>query len=63
MLDPGTGNTAGPLSISVVIPLLNEEPVLERLHSRLAAVLRELGWEHEIIFVDDGSSDGSIQTI
>ena len=63
MLDPGTGNTAGSLSISVVIPLLNEEPVLERLHSRLAAVLRELGWEHEIIFVDDGSSDGSIQTI
>ena len=47
-------------SISVVIPLFNEQPVLGELHKRLQAVLREITVEHEIIFVDDGSTDDSI---
>src|SRR5215831_11197411 len=51
------------LSISVVIPLLNERPTLEPLYHRLADVLRELASQYEIIFVDDGSTDNSVQTL
>lgn len=48
------------LSISLVIPVLNERPSLEDLYSRLAAVLSELALRYEIIFVDDGSTDSSV---
>jgi glycosyltransferase involved in cell wall biosynthesis len=46
-------------AISVVIPLLNEQSTLEELHERLADVLAAISREHEIIFVDDGSTDDS----
>lgn len=47
------------LDLSVVIPLLDEEGSLRELHERLAAVLEGLGRSYEILFVDDGSTDGS----
>ncbi|MEW6211934.1 MAG: glycosyltransferase family 2 protein [Acidobacteriota bacterium] len=50
-------------SVSVVIPLLDERPTLEELHSRLSSVLMEAADQYEIIFVDDGSRDGSIDVI
>src|SRR3989338_329346 len=42
--------------ISVVIPLLNEEKTLPALCDRLVCVLKNLN-RHEVIFVDDGSTD------
>jgi glycosyltransferase involved in cell wall biosynthesis len=51
------------LSISVVIPLLNERPTLEPLYHRLSDVLSAMASRHEIIFVDDGSTDDSIQVL
>lgn len=45
--------------ISVVIPLFNEEESLVELHRQLAGVLSGLGGPYEIVFVDDGSRDGS----
>jgi glycosyltransferase involved in cell wall biosynthesis len=51
------------LSISVVIPLLNERPTLEPLYHRLSDVLSVIASHHEIIFVDDGSTDDSIQVL
>lgn len=49
-----------PFSLSVVVPLYNEEENLPELLSRLSAVLDDLeGGPHEILFVDDGSSDGT----
>jgi glycosyltransferase involved in cell wall biosynthesis len=50
-------------SISVVVPLFNEQKTLEELHRRLTHVLAELTVTYEIIFVDDGSQDGSFETI
>ena len=44
---------------SVVIPVLNERESLPRLHGELTEVLTGLGEPYEIIFVDDGSWDGS----
>lgn len=45
--------------LSVVIPLVNEEENLRPLYTELRKVLASLDKEHEIIFVDDGSSDDS----
>lgn len=45
--------------VSVVIPVFNEARTLVDLHERLARTLKELGQPWEIVFVDDGSTDGS----
>ncbi len=46
-------------TLSVVVPVYNEAEALPELHRRLSAVMQELGCAHEILYVDDGSSDGS----
>jgi glycosyltransferase involved in cell wall biosynthesis len=48
-----------PIEISVVVPVFNEEENLPILLSRLVEVLNGLHQPFEMIFVDDGSSDGS----
>ncbi len=50
-------------SLSVVLPVLNEQDNLESLHGSLTAVLEQLGRSYEIIYVDDGSTDGSWTTL
>lgn len=45
--------------ISVVVPIFNEEETLRELSRRTVAQLEEIGDEWELIFVDDGSTDGS----
>jgi glycosyltransferase involved in cell wall biosynthesis len=50
-------------NISVVIPLLNEEESLPELHQQLSAVLSSFGRPYEIIFMDDGSRDGSLNVL
>ena len=47
------------LELSVIIPVYNEEDNVEPLHSSLASVLPSLGKPYEIIFIDDGSRDGT----
>ncbi|MEP2025020.1 MAG: glycosyltransferase family 2 protein [Reichenbachiella sp.] len=47
------------LDISVVIPLLNEEESLPELHAWIGRVMDEKGFQYEILFVDDGSTDQS----
>jgi dolichol-phosphate mannosyltransferase len=49
--------------ISVVIPTLNEAPCLDELHRQLGAVANERGYDLQIIFVDDGSTDGTWKII
>jgi undecaprenyl-phosphate 4-deoxy-4-formamido-L-arabinose transferase len=46
-------------SISVVVPLYNERSRLAELYSRTVATLDEAGRTYELIFVDDGSTDGT----
>ena len=46
--------------ISVFLPVYNEEPNLRPLHAKLDAALKALGRSAEIVYVDDGSNDGSL---
>lgn len=52
-----------PRAVSVVVPLLNEAATIDELHRQLLAVAETEGYELQIIFVDDGSTDGSWQAI
>ena len=45
--------------LSVVVPVHNESAVLGRFHSRMTGVMEETGCAYEIIYIDDGSTDGS----
>jgi glycosyltransferase involved in cell wall biosynthesis len=47
------------MDISVVIPLLNEEESLQELYDWIASIMQSNQFLYEIIFIDDGSTDGS----
>ncbi len=49
----------GEMCLSIVLPLYNEANVLERLVQLIRHAVSRCGCDHEIIFVNDGSSDGS----
>jgi len=51
------------MDISVVIPLFNEEESLPELEAWIRRVMDENHYSYEIIFVDDGSDDGSWKVI
>lgn len=46
--------------LSVVVPVFNEQATLSELYRRLSEQLRAITPHHEIVFVDDGSADGSL---
>lgn len=49
--------------VSVVLPVFNEVAVLDRLLAEVVAALRETLLEYEIVFVNDGSTDGSAEAL
>lgn len=51
------------MDISVVIPLLNEADSLRELYERIGAALAPLGRSWEVIFINDGSTDGSMEVL
>jgi glycosyltransferase involved in cell wall biosynthesis len=51
------------MDISVVIPLLNEEDSLNELTQRIDEAIKQINKSYEIVFIDDGSSDGSYKKI
>ncbi|MEM0934188.1 MAG: glycosyltransferase family 2 protein [Bacteroidota bacterium] len=51
------------MQISVVIPLLNEKDSLTELHDWIVQVMQSNHFLYEILFIDDGSTDGSWETI
>jgi len=50
-------------NISIVVPVLNESESLPHLHEELTESLGNVGRSYEIIFVDDGSTDGSVDIV
>ena len=53
-------STSGP-QVSVVVPIYNEQEVIEALHSRLITALSPAIERFEVIFVNDGSKDASAE--
>jgi glycosyltransferase involved in cell wall biosynthesis len=60
LLSPARGEAP---EVSVFLPVFNEEPNLRPLHAKLELALKALGRTAEIIYVDDGSTDGSLQVL
>ncbi|MCZ6636132.1 MAG: glycosyltransferase family 2 protein [bacterium] len=50
---------SGSMELSVVVPFYNEVDTVDELYRRLKNVLEELGRGYEMVFVDDGSLDGT----
>ncbi len=46
-------------SVSVVVPVFNERENIQQLHQELTEWLDQLGRPYELLYVDDGSTDGS----
>jgi glycosyltransferase involved in cell wall biosynthesis len=57
-----TMTAAGP-ELSLFLPVLDEEENLRPMHAKIAAALDSLGRTAEVIFVDDGSTDGSLNIL
>ncbi len=57
------GAGAATLDISVVVPVFNEKDSAAELAERVSSVLKGMGRSHEIIFVDDGSADGTFDIL
>tara|TARA_R100001369_G_scaffold20091_1_gene36700 strand:- start:200348 stop:201307 length:960 start_codon:yes stop_codon:yes gene_type:complete len=51
------------MQLSIVIPLLNEEESLTELYNWIVSVMQSNSYSYEIIFIDDGSTDASWNTI
>ena len=51
------------LKIDLVIPVFNEEGVLEKIHAQICAVVDRLSHEFHFIYVDDGSDDKSVDSL
>lgn len=49
--------------LSVVVPVYNEQEVLPQFHQRLAAVLDKVSMPAEIIYVNDGSQDNTLNVV
>lgn len=64
---PGAGRAQtderGNAMLSVVIAAFNEEDVIRALYARLKAVLSSLPYRHELVFVDDGSTDATAERL
>lgn len=51
------------MTLSIVIPLYNEEENISLLHQKLKETLDTLNMEYEILFIDDGSNDRTLSIL
>lgn len=56
-------NSVQAVDLSVVVPIYNEEPNLDYLFARLESILAALAMTYEIICINDGSKDNSLQRL
>jgi dolichol-phosphate mannosyltransferase len=58
-----SGGPSGAVGLSLVVPVFNERDNLPVLHREITDVLKSKGDAYEILFVDDGSTDGSASVL
>ncbi len=63
LFDAATEEGSSVPEISILLPVFNEEPNLRPLHAKLQDALAELGRAAEVIYVDDGSTDKSLDAL
>jgi glycosyltransferase involved in cell wall biosynthesis len=51
------------IELSVVIPIRNEAPSVQRLHDEITATLEPWGRPYEVVVIDDGSADDSFERL
>ncbi len=49
--------------ISIIIPVYNEEKSVRQLHAEIKAVMDKSAYNYEVIFIDDGSNDGTLSEL
>lgn len=59
----GFSGPEDPVDVSVILPAYNEVDSVEGMYAQVVRVLDATGWTYEIIFVDDGSTDGTWQRL
>ena len=59
----GESDAGGVPQLSIVVTLFEERATLEELHRRLTTTLESFGRSYEVIYVDDGSTDGTFATL
>lgn len=62
-MQANTSRTGPPRSISVVVPAFNEAPSLEALYVEISTVMSVLKAPYDVIFVNDGSTDETGETL
>lgn len=55
--------TSKKITVDLVVPIFNEEGVVELTHKRICDVVDSLAYDFHFIYVDDGSRDGSVDTL
>jgi glycosyltransferase involved in cell wall biosynthesis len=62
-MPPGEAERTDELDVSVLVPVLDEAATVEELAARVTAILEDLGGSFEVVFVDDGSRDGTAERV
>jgi polyisoprenyl-phosphate glycosyltransferase len=58
-----TWSSGGVEMVSVVVPIYNEEVLVVRFHEAVANALKNVGSEWEVVYVNDGSTDSSLELL
>jgi glycosyltransferase involved in cell wall biosynthesis len=51
------------IDCSIIVPLYNEEKVVDELYQRLSSVMAQRQLSYELVFVEDGSADGTLEKL
>jgi glycosyltransferase involved in cell wall biosynthesis len=62
-VSPGGEEGRSPPDLSIIVPLFNEEPNVDTLFERLEVILTRLGRTYEIVCVNDGSRDATVEKV